>query len=475
MKKTKAPIIQQHELTWRCNNNCQFCYNPERCIQSFVPREEDQQRNIAVAKESVRRGVMAACPTGGEPLLVGDHLFEVMDIYKDGNCYLSINSNGRLVTKSLAIKLQRHGLQTALISIHGQAHVHDQMVGDEGAFQETWQGIANLREAGVRVMPNFVATTKNISSLLAVGQQLLSSGVRAMTVTPFLPSWGAPGHDQFVMEATHYRVYFESCLRLRSLGMKIDSTLPIPPCALINFFPSDWQTYLEVHTPRVCMAGRSFGVVSPNGQFRSCIQAPFLPDFGGDVLENYESSWGKSNEWAAKRHLPLVCRDCSVLSVCGGGCRTGCLWVNHGKVFGETMYIGDSLSADLATLWQQRLEFSKVESAKMYKWNPGVRIRDDGFGTIVFNPRNQSFTVLSEIIKPRQGVVAFSSPKAGSTLRALGALREVSSGQGDSVHCYSRELSVLDPGFFLPRLGAGLTSEKVVYNLRADTGERYFF
>ena len=77
---TTAPIIQQQELTTNCNNACKFCYNPERCIEAFEPRSEEKQRNIKVAELSVKKGVMAVCPTGGEPFLVGNHLFDILRI-----------------------------------------------------------------------------------------------------------------------------------------------------------------------------------------------------------------------------------------------------------------------------------------------------------------------------------------------------------------------------------------------------------
>jgi len=50
---TAAPIIQQHELTSKCNNNCGFCYNPERCWSKILsPRQEDVERNLEIAKLS---------------------------------------------------------------------------------------------------------------------------------------------------------------------------------------------------------------------------------------------------------------------------------------------------------------------------------------------------------------------------------------------------------------------------------------
>ncbi|NTW13449.1 MAG: radical SAM protein [Candidatus Moranbacteria bacterium] len=475
---TTAPLIQQHELTTQCNNACAFCYNPERCLKVFEPRPEDRERNIRIAEISVERGVMAVCPTGGEPFLVGEHLYEVMDIYRRGGCYVSINSNGRLVTPYAADRLARAGLNSALISIHGVGTLHDMMVGVPGAFPETLRGIGHLRERGVSVTPNFVATAKNIHGLLPVGRKLLETGVRAMTVTPFLPSWGAVGHGDFVLDTTAYRAYFEAIGSLRDAGMKIDSTLPIPPCVLIRLFPTDWKTFLTVHTPRVCMAGRSFGVISPDGRFRACIQAPYLDEYGGDMIRAYDRSWRKANGWAMTALVPDACVGCAAYGICGGGCRTGCMWDGGGTVKGKTMYMGEPLSEEDASCFIRRnVSGSAEETGELFSVYRNARTRDEGWGTIVFNRRNQSFTVLSKEFSDIvfSGTVRIASKKVADVLRAVGAIVPLGrSADGEEIAVVPESVSVMPGDMFLPRLAKPLPMDGVRC-LRADTGERYFF
>jgi len=477
---TTAPIIQQHELTSRCNNACAFCYNPERSITAFTPRSGDRELNLRVAQTSVERGVMAVCPTGGEPLLVGDHLFEILDIYHQAGCYTSLNSNGRLVTPEVGKRLVISGLNSALISLHGLGELHDQMVGVSGAFGETWRGLNLFREFGIAVTPNFVATAKNLHGLESVGQRLIEAGFKTMTVTPFLPSWGSKSHEMFLLERDHYRLYFQSIRNLRRQGLRIDSTLPIPPCVLIRYFPENWMEFLEVVSPRVCMAGRSFGVVSPDGQFRACIQAPYLSKFGGSVLENYRESWLAANKWAASELLPDECwqeNSCAALAVCGGGCRTSCLWENQGKAKGRTMYMGEPLSLEIAKPFLDRARFEiEYEAGKTFQLRPQIRVRNEGWGLIVFNPALQSFAVLSAeaekfLIPGRK--LNISSPKLAKVLLAIQAIESSEDKLG--LDQAIPEPKVLPGKIFLPRLARGLEDQTAVYCLRADTGERYFF
>jgi len=478
MNSTTAPIIQQQELTMKCDNNCRFCYNPERCQKEYKPREEDRKRNMVVAEISVRHGVMAVCPTGGEPLLVGNHLFEILDIYSQAGCYTTINSNGRLITPLIAKRLADSGLNSALISIHGLNGLHDEMVGIKNAFKETWNGIINLREGGIPVTPNFVATAKNIYGLLELGKALAEIKIGSMTVTPFLPSWGSASHEQFIMKQRHYKIYFESVKKIRELGVKVDSTLPIPPCVLIKLFPDEWIKYIDVLSPRVCMAGRSFGVVAPDGCFRACIQAPYLSDFGGNVLENYKKSWQNANSWAERKLLPVQCLECKAMDVCGGGCRTSCLWENEGSPAGKTMYMGEPLAEEQALLFRQKTWVFVEKDVSRYTWLSQIKVRDEGWGVIIFNPLNQSFTVLSKQVKDfthfSKGVIKFSSDKTAKVLRAIGAIKP--SGLSiDNAITIPDSVSVLPASVMLPRLAGSLDSKNTVYCLRADTGERYFF
>ena len=474
---TESPIIQQHELTGRCNNNCGFCYNPERCWAQISPiREEDINRNLEIAKVSVSRGVMAVCLTGGEPFLMGEHLFDVLKIYQSAGCYTSVNSNGRLITKAIAKKLANVGLNSALISIHGIEKYHDEMVGIGEAYGETLEGIRNLIEVGIRVIPNFVATAKNVNQLQNVGLLLKGIGIKSMTATPFLPSWAAPLHEQFILQREHYQTYFQSIQTINSLiGIKIDSTLPIPPCVLIKFFPETWGKYLKVLSPRICMAGKSFGVVSPDGLFRSCIQAPYFKQYGGTVLESYEQSWENANTWAGIKLLPEECFKCKVIAVCGGGCRTSCLYENNGQAMGNTMYMGQALTETEAKPFIERIKVKVNLTSSDYKWQTQIKTRDEGWGIIVFNTFNQSFCLVSSQFKQYLGKKIFKikNDHVAQVLIAIGAIKPTTNSLIETV-IIPKSVKILSANLLLPRLAYKLPKD-VVHVLRADTGERLFF
>jgi len=476
---TAAPIIQQQEITATCNNNCPFCYNPERITDAFDLRKSSHELNLALAKISTEKGVMAVCLTGGEPLLSED-LLELLEIYKSADCYTSINSNGRLIDAKIANKLKQSGLNSVLVSIHGINADHDALVGCSGAFNETWKGIINLKNNEITLTPNFVLTAKNLNGLLCIGEKLLSIGIQQIAVTPFLPSWGVEIHKDYVLDLHHYKEYFLSLRKLKNSGLDVDSTLPIPPCLLIKLFPSNWEDYFDVHSPRVCMAGRSFGVISPDGNFRPCIQAPYFSEYGGQVLNDYQNSWRKASKWACSTLIPKECINCNALSICGGGCRTSCLWQNSGQIKGKTMYMHEPLTKHQADKFLRRTKINMPEPiGEIYAFKKNIKARNEEWGIILFNQINQSFTVLSKNFSHHLSFNKMLKITNAKLLKVLLAMQAVDPAMNqidtkmaavdlDDIH-------VLPGNLLFPRLGIGLTNPQEVYCLRADTGERYFF
>jgi len=489
---TSAPFIQQHELDMTCNHNCRkICYNPCRAQQIEIP-ENDQARNFRVAEESVKRGVMAICLTGGEPLIDSEHFFAVLDIYKTAGCYVSINSNAGLVTPGIADRLATTGLNSALISMHGLDARFEEFT--EGNFRNAWNGMMLLHNAGIPVTPNFVATHYQVGDLVGVGERLAKAGIKSMTATPMLPSHGVAKHKQTILTPEDYKTYFESIREIRTFGIKIDSTLPIPPCVLTRLFPDTWQDYLDVHSPRVCMAGRSFGVISPDAIFRACIQAPYLPAYGGSIEENYEQSWQNANQWANLDLIPEDCKNCVALNICGGGCRTGCMWDNNGSVSGTTMYMGKPLTTSEAQPFIDRITHGlpvnkdqvacdhwcedvpnfpfpiKNYPAFVFKFKPSVKFRNESGYFVIFNTANQSFSVFKRAA-PTLSNFATNDPKVASLLLGMDAVDRLP----PNSDWEEFKPASLPANEFLPRLGQGLDSPDKVFCLRADTGERFFF
>lgn len=105
--KFRFPLAMQFEITSKCNLRCKHCYNRSGENKSIDAVTGDDW--IAFAKKLVAKGgLFEATISGGEPLLLGDKLFELMDVlHEDGTCF-NLVSNGYLFDKKILERLKKY-------------------------------------------------------------------------------------------------------------------------------------------------------------------------------------------------------------------------------------------------------------------------------------------------------------------------------------------------------------------------------
>lgn len=479
--RLKAPLIAQFEITPKCNNKCGFCYNFwEYDKNSTLSRESnvDSKKIHGLMDVLLENEVPAVCFTGGEPFLAGETLFELIGKAKSNGLYTSINSNGRLIREREVKRLKDLGLNSALISLHGDSPVyHEEAVGCSNAFEETLLGIENLVNQGINVTVNYVSTQKNVDRIIPTAEMLKNLRVRNMTITPLLPFAGVKDHEAWSMKKDQFKQYFNSLVSARESGLNVDSTLPVAPCILKDMFPKDYEKYLDVLSLRVCMAGVSFAVVSPEGINRACIQAPELEEYGDNIGERFREGWKRANDWSKIELLPQECSEqCCALASCGGGCRTSSL-AQNGTVEGKTMYMGDSISKEDASPFVKRMEVGVDRTLRTFRKRKGIKLRREEFGGVLVNARRQSFVILDH-----EGTKAYEEmpdkfkvdyyDKGLATLYASGMLHR---SNGEDVPKYNQKIPIVHASRLFSRLAGNLPRDDSVRMLRADTGERIYF
>ena len=133
-------------LTNRCNSHCLMCSQPPTSNDDSWLIEEAKQ--IAV---HLRRAPAVLGFTGGEPLLLGPALRDVIETFASAHPGLrfEVLTNGRrLSDRTLAAALLT-GLApqvTWMVPLYGHADfLHDHVVQSEGAFDETIDGLLTLQ------------------------------------------------------------------------------------------------------------------------------------------------------------------------------------------------------------------------------------------------------------------------------------------------------------------------------------------
>jgi His-Xaa-Ser system radical SAM maturase HxsC len=138
--------------TERCNSLCLMCSQP--------PQPEDDSfrvKEILRLVELIDSGCVELGISGGEPLLLGDGFFAIVEKCKAflPSTALHVLTNGRLFkTAGLAERLGRIEHPDIMLGIPLYADVdtiHDYVVQVHGAFDETVMGLYSLAEHGVPI------------------------------------------------------------------------------------------------------------------------------------------------------------------------------------------------------------------------------------------------------------------------------------------------------------------------------------
>jgi His-Xaa-Ser system radical SAM maturase HxsC len=138
--------------TERCNSSCLMCSQP--------PQPEDDSyliKEILRVVDLIDTGCVELGISGGEPLLLGDGFFSIVDRCKERlpTTPLHVLTNGRLFKKrQLAARLgaiNHHDIMLGIPLYADVDTVHDYVVQAKGAFDETIMGLYHLAEHEVPV------------------------------------------------------------------------------------------------------------------------------------------------------------------------------------------------------------------------------------------------------------------------------------------------------------------------------------
>jgi MoaA/NifB/PqqE/SkfB family radical SAM enzyme len=101
-----APFLVVWDFTHKCNLRCKHCYS-----NSGEPDEDEltTEQALNVVDQLADAHVTALAFSGGEPLTRKD-FFQVAKHASDRGLYISLASNGTLLTKENAAKLKQAGV-----------------------------------------------------------------------------------------------------------------------------------------------------------------------------------------------------------------------------------------------------------------------------------------------------------------------------------------------------------------------------
>ena len=270
------PLTLQFELTARCNVHCKHCYNVSGENNS-QPDAMTPQRWKDFASYLVSHGGIFQCViSGGEPLLLGDDLFGIMDILHDDGTSFLVISNGLLMTREKAERFTKYRYKWFQVSIDGASRErHDEFRQRAGSWDAAIKAVFMLVNFGIPVMIAHTVTPESLSEVDAMCELAYSLGASGIILGEVMPSGRTWLNPEILMTREERNILNEAIMRnmqkysgrmqvQRSSGTKI-------------------QLLRDMGTPN---AG---AIIRPNGDIRLDCVAPFV--IGNVISEDFCEVW----------------------------------------------------------------------------------------------------------------------------------------------------------------------------------------
>jgi len=319
--KIKSPLAVQFELTSGCNQNCIFCYNVWKNMhlkQNAVslPRE----RQLEVIDVLVKNEIFSIIFSGGEPLIT-PCLEELIKKCSDAKMDTTVITNGVLITESRAKSLKESGLDDMQISLHHHIpEINDKQTGVKGSFEKTVKGIKNalLYFPGGEVNVNMVALPETYKDVYALAEFLHSIGVVSFSVGSPSVTGEMKADKKLVIDKKMFlEVHKQLKKAKKDFNINVGFSGGFPLCLL----PEINKESLKM-VGNYCDAGLNQVIIGPEGELRPCV---CLGENLGNILTDDLSHIWKTNKFLLDirklKFIPDVCKECSYVSICRGGCR----------------------------------------------------------------------------------------------------------------------------------------------------------
>lgn len=267
-KKFEYPMTLQFELTGQCNLKCKHCYNRsgDADRETLMTPEKWCELSRQIVSDG---GIFQCIISGGEPLLLGEKLFDIMDIlHEDGTSFVII-TNALLLTKKFARKFNKYRYFWFQISIDGStAELHDEFRGVEGSFNRAVNGALEISDLGIPLVIAHTVTPKNLNRLEEMIQLSYDLGANSIILGEVMPSGRAYEHAEIILSDEQRNFLYG---KIEELTPKYRGKVTIQRSA-----------ELKIQMKRYQQEVNAGGIIRPNGDFRIDCMAPFTI---GNVLE----------------------------------------------------------------------------------------------------------------------------------------------------------------------------------------------
>ena len=313
----RTPCAVDIEITNLCNHSCRYCYNFWRHESAFKGLSMSKPDLDLIIGELIKNKVFNVVLTGGEPFLNYDVLLHGVKRLTQAGILVSCNSNLTLATKKQLKELKEAGLPHILTSLASfDPEINDRIFNKKGSFVRIVSNIRNAVEIGFRISVNTVISKYSKDHVYKTGLLISALGAKNIFLTRVVPCSSCKEEiaSEFILKPEEYLPILDDALRVkRETGINIGSLIQYPVC-----FLKDVNKYSDF-LGRGCPAGKKMVCINANGDAHACFHEK--QPYGNIFKDSLQSIWGKMKMWRDESLIPDICRKCSWLALCEGGCR----------------------------------------------------------------------------------------------------------------------------------------------------------
>lgn len=329
-----APPTVVWNFTNSCNLRCKHCYQD---AGKKLKGELGLEKRLDIIDQLADQDVFAIAFSGGEPLIDPD-IWKVIERAHKRKLYVSIATNGTLITPRIAQRIADCGVNYVEISLDStKPEIHDEFRGVPGYWERAVQGIKNaVAQRSFKVGVASTITQMNFAELEGLIQFAKDLKADRFYAFNFIPT--GRGKNMVDMDLTpQQREKMLITLYKHHLEGKIVCMTTAPQYARVCIMQSKEQVVPSSHYTGVnikgkeakmlaefiggCGVGRAYCAIQPDGIVTPCV---FMSIPVGDLKkQKFIDIWSDSpvlKELRERGNLKGHCGKCEYRAICGG-CR----------------------------------------------------------------------------------------------------------------------------------------------------------
>ena len=302
------------ELTYRCNLQCPYCYNP---LNLGRPSDElSRDEWLTAIDEALALGVVQFGFSGGEPTLRAADLVALVARATAGSGYTNLITQGTFLDDRLLDELLEAGLAHVQVSIQAPERELAAAIAGTDVHERKVEVLRRVRRRDVALTLNCVLHRLNHDTLPEVLAFAEREGIRRLELAN-VQFYGWAYRNRAALMPTRAQVEggaeLVAAARARLAGA-MDITYVLPD-------------YFE-ERPKPCMHGwgRLALTITPDGRILPCpaatsIETLTFPNLRSSALRDAWYVSDAFNRYRGTAWMPEPCRSCERREIDWGGCR----------------------------------------------------------------------------------------------------------------------------------------------------------